>query len=654
MEQNKTQGLAGQISNPNVGGTKPLPTTQEIAKQQAPTKQESAEKDVKPTPKILDTLKEKLPKNSLKKIGIGCSIFVGVLIAFALVYITGLDTVFFKLKMEGIVVNRQGLTPIENARIVIDGDVKAITDEEGYYKITGLNQGDLTVTIEAEGFFSNDVTVELSRTTSNYTNIYSFQLDSSENGTLKGKFLVDKIGYDFTEDRIVINEDSYTIQPDGSFEIKEISVGQIEFAYESASYVDIIQTLELQPGDNILKEIELEPSGDIDERFLDYITGLPISTVEIQANNIPDEIIQISEDGNLKIKDLDIGREYLLRISADSYHTRDYSITIAQGVNRIPNLEMVRQGRIFYAQGLKEDNEYQIFSSDYDGLNEQQETTLENLEPYAISQSENGNVKFLSNVTNLRGSSTRGRIPVIFELDAETNNFNQVTSNTSGLDSTFIDTSNTWFINVFKENRNVIESLIEIRNEDGSIAEEVTTISAGTVNQALVSHTSQFVYYVVENNNSETLFAWNNGSLREVASSSDISLEDIDVNGNIALFRSLESNGFYSLNSYNFATKEIRELDNNTLSNQFMFINESDNEFIYVDSFNNQETIYTFNIDNNQSDKLIDLQSRDEVIDMRIINSNLFYVSKNKGLSILNLTTPRSYVPVNSSIFVRF
>lgn len=565
--------------------------------------------------------------------------------------VTNLDTSIFKITLKGVVTDRVSGEPVEGAQIYVDDEFKATTNADGTYAVTGLGIGNPVVKITKEDYQDLLQQIPINRLFLNYTTTRNFELIPKERAAIQGRLLVEDESYVFADERIIIDGDEYTVSPDGTYRIDGIVVGQHELIVSSLNYADFLTTIDVQPGINEIKDISLTPAGDIEGSLKSYVKEDIVSEIQFNIENVDSDQIVIGEN-KYKIKDLEIGREYSVRVVADGYLTRDYKITIQQGLNQLFDFKLVEEGKTIFFKEDPETEYDQFFSSDFDGLNQKKLTNYDesvDVFGYYYNGSED-RIYFQSDKEDIRAPQGQGDLRAVYQIDLATLAETRVTQNTNELGSvTAIYTPNK-LVNVSRVRaNNTTQNKISVMDFSGNNRTELKT-TPNSVDSFIVSDDGRYLYFKETIDEISSIYRIDIASKQEqrVIEGTEVSLFDTSSDGQTVLYARLNpQTTFIDLFLYNFGNQELRTLDDNHIGESFMFIDGTNDEYMFFMEKSGVTNIFKNIISANKEEMLTDLEERDEIQSIFQQNGYVYYQTQN-ALYILDISKPYSYKLVYS------
>ncbi|MCA9381578.1 carboxypeptidase regulatory-like domain-containing protein [Candidatus Dojkabacteria bacterium] len=558
-----------------------------------------------------------------------------------LVYFTKADLAIFSYTLSGVV-SDQSSNSIPDAEITLNGELVATADKQGYYKISGLSEGRYEFIVKKEGYVDRNVTVDINRTFFKYNFARNITLSNAANAGVKGRFIVEDTAYQFLDDRIIINNgSSYSIEKDGTFDLQKIPSGEINFHYSSMDYKDINENITLNPDDNTLADITLEPAGDIEETLKSYVLENDIENVVVTGEGVEQDNIEIL-DNQLKIKDLEPGRNYKIRVTAEGYEPREYDITIQQGINKLPNFRLVEEGQAVF--NFKQDKDYLFYKADFDGSDLTQLTNNE-VDQKSFYFNSNEDALYIASEQDRASGFLGGRIPLIYLFDLNTNVYQKLTNNTEGLSILFPQYRSQKIVNITSDDRRSNKRIVEIRDFQGNITKPVETTFSTNYLNAELSSDSKYLATLVQNADESISLSYFNletNKKTNILTNGNIKLHAISESGKRVVFSAnRSSNNFTDLLLFDRDTNEIRTLIVDEQGGDYQFYAGSDDLILYWDTIQDQTDVFMYNIENNKTSQLTKLSALDKIEKIYQQGHYLFYIT-NRGLYIMDIQNPKS------------
>jgi len=593
--------------------------------------------------------KKKKPIQSLINTIIIFAGFIVLLVIFAgFVHLSNFDNQFFNLSISGTVTDFRG-QPVPSAEIFINDVFVGKTNENGFYKIDKLSESFVDFLVkkpEYEDFYEE---IRIQNGFLDYSIEKDVTLNKANVATVRGKFIAPDETYNFANDRIIINNQEYRIENDGSFNIEDDIAGEQVFEFSSLNFRDISVDVTI-PENQVtqINEYTLVPAGDILGTFEDYVTEQPITNVSILAEEIDPEAISISESGEFAIKDLEIGNEISLRIVSEGYETRDYEFRINQGENLVPDLKMIKTLEVVYlGQVENQENLDGVIRSSLDGKNTRLVDAITNLDPNEIFFDEqSGKIFFTSDEDNIRGV-VDNRLDAIYEYILSSSRVNLLTpTDEEIIGSIYTNLKSNKYLDIYSEGRNDDSRELFIANFNNTERRKISNLSNFEILEIGLSESANRIVYLEEQNNDQRVIktvSADGGSTEIVAEGlEDLDLLDISPDGDTIIYSKInDTTELNDLFAYKQSTKQTTTLARDFRGSFTQFY--SNETLIYADEVNNKFGIYSINLQNTQKTELIELNVRDEITGIYKQAGLIYYVIEDKGLYVMDLGFPNSY-----------
>ncbi len=569
----------------------------------------------------------------------GLAAVLAFFLVVILLMVTSIDTSIFKLSLYGNVIDNAN-QPVDGATITIDGQ-QGTTANGGQFNIGGLSIGTYTVDIKANGYEELTQQVALARGFLSYGNYRQFTLKKSGIATLSGKLIPPTAGYQFTNDRILINDKEFRVNADGTFKALELTTGKTTFTFQSINFKDETREFQLAAGDQSLPDIPLTAAGDIVASVKSWIREDLVLNLKVTVEGVDDQFIAIDQTGNLRVRDLDIGKEYKLRTEYPGYETRDYTITIAQGENQLFNFKVVEKGFLPFQR--KVNNVLELFVANFDGVNEKQLTTGD-IQAYG-EYIDNSNLYFMSTRDNLH-SDIGVTSMLAYVVPVAGGNPQRVTTSTDNLgriipnlkagklaDVTFGTTDKSRKLEVMDlqgNNRNTIETIPDGSFDHVEISDDGTTIWYSMQN---VDKTVNGLY------RSSTDSKAGHGSL--ILSKPDMIVYSVSNSGDRVLYSTTNtSTNLQDLHMYTFSTKQDSLVKASITGSQFQFVKGSETEVIFIDIRDGNTNLFMTNLSTNTDTKLSGFSNNTEGAEAIFQQAGYVLYRSNKGLYVIDPSQP--------------
>lgn len=596
-----------------------------------------------PKPSIFTRLSGFLPGGRLGtafKVMIALAgVTTGLLLVYAVLLLTTLDTAFIKMSLTGMVVDQDRM-PIAGATVILDNGTPIQADEDGRFYYGSLNLGQHDIKVSANGYEGLEQTIAISRSFLNYNNYRVFTLQSSGRASLEGKLVGQPTDYTFLDDEIRINEESFPVNSDGTFAIDNLKTGDYIFSFRSANFRDIKFELKLVAGDNAITDQTLVPAGDATGKLISWVREDLLLDTNITVESVPDAQVEVAEDGSFAVMDLEAGKEYKIRTEANGYQTRDYTLTIEPGINEIFGFKMVEEGQVPYLRQVA--SEMQIFVSDLDGENEAQ-LTSGRPQPYAEHIADS-TVYFLSSrdgVNNTLG----GEGFTAYAVSTLGGQMQRLTNNTTNWGRIIPNFTAQKLANV-RRGASADVRILEIMKLDGSGRVEIENISTEdiTFDDVLISDNGEYVIYHMQDSadtvNGLYRSHTNNSSAQKLVTREDIQIYSVSQSGNRIIYTATnESTGLVDLMLYTVSSRQDTTLKQSYSGSQFQFVKGSENLVLFFDLRDSGSNVYLLDIAKNTETRLTNFKAT-EGVEAVYQQSGYILYQTNKGLYVMDVNKP--------------
>ncbi|MDQ7021005.1 MAG: carboxypeptidase regulatory-like domain-containing protein [Candidatus Dojkabacteria bacterium] len=567
-------------------------------------------------------------------------------------YFTKTDATLANITLEGYIVSDLEQDVLPGATVSIDGYSQNVSNIEGFYKLENLDLGTYTLTVTKDGYATYTENIEVTRSLFNYKNEKSILLNSESLANVSGTIIApDGYQLDVNKDELMINGKKITYSLDGTFNLGQIEVGEYPLIFTSPNFNEINKTITINAGINNIGSLELAPSGRLEGSIISYVKGDLVEDLKIRINNVQEERVIIDKDMEIfVVEDLEIGKKYLVRVSADGYEEREYELDIKQGVNKPFNFRLVEEGTVYFGYDAGEiDEGHQLYKSSYDGENLVNLTKgFLNINPINLYLDETRDkIYFQSGFQELEDSKKEVISP-IYALDLNNNSFQYLQEDISLSGRIIPNYKAELFSTVYYPDRKSNFVTLGLKYLNGSTFKDITSASEGEFLDSRISDDSTWLYYTYRpNKDSEmTLTRMNIQTLdrRDVLENPAISILDVSPDGTRVLLTAIDENTrFVELVVYDLRTSELRTLATRNEGNNYRFLNGSNNKFLYINNEDGRSNIFLFNIDKNSEEQITSLNTSDIITNFFIQGDYLFYLIRNKGMFILDLDKPQNY-----------
>jgi Tol biopolymer transport system component len=304
------------------------------------------------------------------------------------------QTLVSKIELQVVDSNKQ---PIVGAKVKID-DKNYVSDENG--KVVGdkIVFGLKEILVEANGF----------QTAKSQQNLNPFVplnlrlvLETATSSQVKGKLNTKQ-----TLSESVIQDLNFTIggipvktMLDGSFSVDGLPLGKVKVKINSQFFDVFEKEIELKPGLNEIGSLDLIPTVSLPIKVVDWINQKPLEGVKIKYNQ---NEVSTSSDGSATLSRVLPKTELELVLEATKYNSKSVKVELKEENNEL-KIEMVRAGKLFFSSDR--DGSQNIYSSNYDGSEEQKITNEEGVLSFRYIESEqNPKIVYLTQKDNIRDS----------------------------------------------------------------------------------------------------------------------------------------------------------------------------------------------------------------------------------------------------------
>lgn len=529
-------------------------------------------------------------------------------------YMANIDVYFANIQLEGAVVNSLTEEPIEGLEITLPEFNKNYISPDGYFIFHNLELGEIIVEINNPDYVAYSEVITLEKQPFNYTTQLLIQLTPAGEAILSGQFVTEQADHDFFDDTLFIGNQEFSIKQDGSFVIPNAPVGETTLLYQSSNFKNVTKSIIIDPGINELDSISIEPSGDISVDLLSFVTEEPVTNINVVGENISNRQIIVQEEiSKLDIIDLNVDQEYTIRVSTPGYESRDYSFSVNQGQNSLPEFSLVREGieYFFLAEGDRL-AEISLISVNRDGFNKRTVQLLPNdIFPANVYMDQDNNISyFISNHERVR-TTFSSQADLIYGIDLQTGTINRVFTRDENVGDLRPNFESRRVINIFQPERRVQEFTIETTSLTGSTTKFIQN-STDYILDAILADDGTSAYFVKQatEGSQEYITFIDTITLQEqsLAQISNVTFYDISEDGNRVIFAGLDSNsGFSDLYMYDINTSELRTLIERRSGFNYEFLENSNSIFYYIDEQNGETNLFSFDIASSDVTQITDL-----------------------------------------------
>lgn len=577
-------------------------------------------------------------------------IILVVLVGIFIATITSVDLYLVKPYLGGRVLTTEG-QGINGAQVELAGFASTITDNSGNFYLPNLEPGTYKLGVKATGYETFEQDVTISRSFLNYSNIVNPRLTKAGIAQISGK-LIATPGYQFLDDQLMINGQGVKLNIDGTFAANTTSgLGNLTFA--SDNFRDEEVEFRLNSGQNPpLQDITLVSTGDIVGSLVSYVKEKTVSDLVIEITEVP-QVKITKQDKSFRVQDLEPGREYTMRISQPQHQTREYKVSIKQGLNSVTNFRIVEKGYIPLLR--KFDNENQLFAVQYDGEGTVQLTNEKRFNPIG-EYIENDIVYVLSDRDRVR-SSISGNVLLAYAANVFGQFPQRLTEETANLGKIIPNFPAKMMASV-GEGTDRTHRKLEVMGLDGKNRKEIFYTTDGVFDDVVMASNGKFLYFTVQNKsgtiNGLYYVDLNNIKPRRIITRTNIQVFDVSYDGNKVLYTAYNDNtDLVELYVYTISTGQEKLLSSNIgVNTQYQFVDNSDNLILYQAYRQNGSNVFVLNIREDTETRLTEFSGTEGVEAVYQQGGYVLYQT-NRGMYILDVDNPHSGKLVTTD-FVRY
>lgn len=558
---------------------------------------------------------------------------IGILV-FAFTSLSGSSTG----SLRGTVVSEETGNPVEQVRIYQNGEIVATTNQDGSFEIPNLSTGQIELVFEAEGFDSITRSFTLnSGLLGSSSSTVTVELQPSNTATVVGQLVSETVSVTFSNSIISIDESSTFIRSTGAFEINT-NPGIRTLSFQGSGFRDFELEIEVLQGNNDLGNVTIEPAADITGFVRDGITKLPVEDVSVQVTNVLTSNITLQEDGNLLVQDITPNIEYTVQIDAPGYKTFLRSVDTTTGESELFNIDLFLEGKAFFVEEVG--NDFQLFSSDFDGENKLQLTDIDNLNPIYEYFDRAANTFYLLSDHERITNQIRGRSYTPFFYDVVDQEFKNPLANEDNLGYFVANFPSQSFVNVTEDEEDSDIWIVETIDINGDTREEITRVDSDIteISDVLQNNDGRFVAYVQtqEDGSSAELIIYDRSTKmnRSIVQRNSIDLLAYSDSGRILLF--VDEVG--TLMWVDRETNEVRTITRQFEGENVFFLPNSDSEVYYTINGSPDSSIYKHDLSNQDPIRILIIEDA-EIDDIYLQNSFMYYITQ-EGLFIFDPLSP--------------
>ncbi|MCA9379011.1 carboxypeptidase regulatory-like domain-containing protein [Candidatus Dojkabacteria bacterium] len=599
-------------------------------------------------------LKELVKKQhiAVKIIGVVVALIFAFLLLMVILTLTAVDGQLFKLTLAGNVVNGATQQPVSGATVLVN-EQELTTGADGTFSLGNLEVKRYLVEITAPGYEAFSQEVAMSRSFLDYTVERTFELTPAGDATLSGKFVSPDSSYQFVDDIIEIAGKTFNPELDGSFEIKNIKTGPQSLAFKSVNFKDIEIELDLQGGSNTLEDVTLVPAADITGEAISWLREDIVGTLQLTVEGVPTEQITIDEDGNFRIRDLEVARKYKVRAQADGYVEKDYEVSTDQGENSIFGFKLVENGKFPFLRKVGQYN--QLFVTDLNGENALQLTSSTNFDPRGefLKGSE---VYFMSTRDNVISNIGSGKGLTAYVASVGGGNPQRLSTNTDDIGTIFPAFAAAKLINVAKGNTST-SRILQVMSLAGTDRVTIQEIAEGNINDPALSADGQVIYYQMQNKagdiNGLYRASATSGGAERLSNKENIQIYSVSGDGDKVIYSAKNADTkLLDLFLYTYSTKQDTLLRAAFTGSQYQFVATNNDLVLFHDFRDGGNNVYLLQLSTNKETRLTTFTGT-EGVDAIYQQAGLIVYQTNKGIYLMDITQPKLGKMVTDE-FVRY
>lgn len=610
---------------------------------------------VPPPPRRWFELKKKIYKYSLILFTI---IFVPFVI-YLVLFFSNLDSQIIQPTISLRFLDDETKTPIEGIEVLINSVNIGKSDQNGRVNHSISQFGENTIQTVSLDYKNYENKINFSKQLFNYNYSQDIYLQTSLTGKIIGSFKGAPANYRYYEDDLKLGDQEISIKNDGTFVVEKSKVGNQKLTYSSINYKDVELAIDVKPEENTIPAIELIPAGDIIGTLESWVRGDFVLDTKFEIENILSNQINIANDGNFRIKDLEVGRTYKIRTTATGYNQRDYELKVSQGNNELFGFRMVESGRTTYWQSIPKESKEGLYVADYDGANAVQLSTRNfssNID-YDFYNPLDKKIYFYSDKERIRAESSTAKL--IYTIDANSGEEQRITTENLNV-----------FENVYPNYiANKIAAIYQFRqsstNETRLVATDLSganlvsakTTTTENISDIKISDDGKFLFYKLSDKSSNSTnlpilhrFDLNTKTTQSFAQRKEPTIIDSSADGQKVIFSFInETSNFRDFALYDFQTNETRTIYEDIDSKNIQFLNSNNDKIIYYATREGRNNIYTYTISENRTDRITNLPVTDKLGNL-YQQGNLAYYITDKGLFVIDILKPKNLSKVVDEI----
>lgn len=588
--------------------------------------------DENATPRRKFTISKRWKKYGL----IGSAVMGVVLLALAIFTLTGLDLSVMQPYLTGRVTSEG--KPVANVSVKTK-DNAVNTDINGNYTITNLSPGQYDIEVFAEGFEVIKTRISIGRSYLNYANRQDFELKSASATAVTGKIVVSDPTYNFLDDTIVVGDKTFEIESSGEFTLANLPTGEQTLEYRSLNYKDLVQKITLQSGANEIGEFTTTPAGDLVASTKSFLNETIVADLTVVVEGVEPEQITISEEGILRVKDLEIAKQYRIQISHPQYESRQYTTSTKQGESQILNFRVVEKGKVPFLRKI--DNRIQLMVADYDGENIVQLTTDDAgpLNEYIDATQ----VYFNSTKDRVSSNTSTGRVPIPYVVPVAGGTPQRVMNQFNNIGRVIANYKAKKLLIVRRGDTNRAR-VLEVADLDGTNRRALFSGGNITFNDVLLADTGKHAAFTIvdlDDSNRNGLY-WSNMQNEpvRVIQKPSIIVNAISANGDRILYTTTNTQtGVSDLYVYIVSQGRDTLIRSSWRGQQAQFLADSENDLVFFELREGASNIFQLNLADNKETQLTTFTSA-EGVSYLSQQPGLIVYHTSRGLYVMNAAKP--------------
>ena len=593
--------------------------------------------------------------NKIKKIFVLTLIFSIVLSLIPFIfYVTNLDVLFVNIQLEGLIIDKITNKPIENVSIQLKSLNKEVsTNEKGVFLFHNINFGTIKASLKKEGYIEKEVDIVIFKEGFDYKTETVIDLIPKELATVKGSFKFSG-EHDYFDENLKINETKVSIKKDGTYETI-LPVGEANLELSSNRFKSIKRIIKIDTGINEIEPIELKLASHIEADVFDYITEKPLKTIDIIAERVLSEnIIKDLDNKRLKIRDLEINKEYSIRVSSPGYITKTYKLLTKEGLNIITDFNMVPTGEeFFFTTNNQRNSIINLSKTNLDGSEFNTIVTLDkDIYPINVYFDIKNNTGYFTSIHENINNIFNGEQTLPYTIDLSSGIINRLFY----IQDEDLDVSKMWYnlkadtaLKITQVSEKPLKYILEISNLSGKRNKKIKDFTSN-ISEVIISNSGDYIYLVTfdKKDSAQTLTQINVNTLNEIeiTQGNSINLMDVDITENKIIYSKIDPiSGFSDIHLYNAKTFDDTVLIEKRTGFDYQFDRLDSNKIYFIDTVNNDTNIFLYNVSEFSTSAITDLGTLNPINNIFQSNNRIFYENED-GLFVFDPLSPVDYKKV--------